>query len=365
MKALDHMPSGNASSGQIIRALQHMADHDSKGNPLQQTVISFTPKSSGHAVKMATANIDDAGSGDATNDSSLAPASPAAGSKDMATLIGMLNDATGGPTAAKKAGRAPAPTQVAVIQPGDDPANSTNYSYLVQMGSMIQLYTSIYDLNMQKQRGAKQPNGITDPAEAAQAFADQANAAYQAIKGPLAGLYEITSENEVDTHKNMHKTEIHFEFLQELFQGFSLRKDALDQLDGVLTKFVSSIGDLNITSSSEDNSINQALIVPQVARINVSGDDSNPSWIHEAKTRLIYMKVDSHSWSWATTSKHSSASDSGFDFKMHNIVVDATLNVEMFLESKDKLDQIMIYLTGKNLEQYGKQLVGTTVKTTA
>lgn len=156
----------------------------------------------------------------------------------------------------------------------------------------------------------------------------------------------------------MSKSEIHLEFLLEIFKGFSLGQTALQQLETILTNFVTSIKDLNITSSREPSTIDQTLIIHQVQRTNVSGDDSNPVWAIVPKTRLIYMHIDSKTWAWAMNK----ASESGFDFNMHNVIVDATSNVEKFLGAKDKLDKIFVYLTDKDLQQFGTDVTGTAVK---
>jgi hypothetical protein len=330
--------------------LHQMPDQDYKGRPLRKPAILVQKPTIGH--------LDDAAGGDAGGDTQPAPAAPSGGG-DFDTFKALVVNAMGGAPAAKAAGVAPAPTQVVLVPKGEDPAVIELHNIAVNMASMVQLYTTIYDFDQQKKRGVKQPNGISDASQAKQAFADQADAAFLALTGPLSGFCNIDSET-VDTfHKNMHKSEIHLEFLGNVFKGFNLGKDALTQLDGVLTNFVSSISDLNITSTSESNTVDHTCVIHQVAHTNMTGDDSDPQFIFEPKIKLVYLKIDSESWAWATNK----ASDSGFDFTMHNTIVNATINVEKWKGHQDKFDKIFEYLTGKNLEAYGTEVTGTPVKT--
>lgn len=282
----------------------------------------------------------------------------AAADPTLADIVASLNAATGGTSTEVQAGKAPMPQNVGILPPYDEASAGQNYLYLVEMSSIVSLYTAIWNANARTKRGHPDPYTITDANEAAQAFADMADSAYNVMVGPLAGLFNFTAGVQSTFHKGMSKTTVHLEFLAEMFKGFSLSKPALLQLDGILTNFVSSLGTVNVETGKTNNTVDQTLRINQVMRLNISGDESNPIWVFQPRTRIVYMHIDAGTWRWATNkAEHTSST-----FNMRYTVVDCDLNVNKYLASKDKLNQVFQQISGKTMEEYGKLINPSPVK---
>lgn len=276
----------------------------------------------------------------------------------LADIVSQLNAATGGPEAEVKDGRVPLPQNVGILPPFDEASAVQNYGHLVEISSLAALYTAIYNANVRTKRGHPEPYNITIASEAAQAFADIANASYQAMTQPLAGFYSVSSATQSTFTQNISKTNIHLEFLTELFKGYSLTKPALMQLDGILTKFVASLKTISVETQSSSNTIDHTLRINQVLRLNISGDEANPIWVFQPRTRLIYMHIDASSYKWASNKVDHQSSE----FNMRYVVVDCDLNVNKYLAAKPKLDTIFQTLTGMNLREYGEKISAPPVR---
>ena len=169
------------------------------------------------------------------------PTSKTSGGKDMETLMKMLSAASEGPAAEIQTGNPPVPPNVGITPVGDDPGILTSYCYLVELSALSALYTGIWELNTLKKRGREQPYNISIASEASQAFADLADAGFQTMIGSLAGSYNLSSAVSNSYTKQMRKTSLHFDFLDDLFKSFNLVSTAFTQLDGILSTFVSAV----------------------------------------------------------------------------------------------------------------------------
>ena len=244
------------------------------------------------------------------------------------------------------------PQNVSIMPPYDEPSAGQNYLHLVEMSSIVSLYTAIWNANARTKRGHPEPYNITVADEAAQAFADMANSAYNVMVGPLAGFFNFASGTQTTFSKKMTKTDVHLEFLGELFKGFSLTKPALLQLDGILTNFIKSLGTISVETGRTSNTVDQTIRINQVVRLNISGDESNPIWVFQPRTRIVYMHIDASTWRWATKK----ADHSENTFNMRYVIVDCDLNVNKYLASKPKLETVFNKIAGKSLEEYGKMI---------
>ncbi|KAK5624868.1 hypothetical protein RRF57_000584 [Xylaria bambusicola] len=253
------------------------------------------------------------------------------------------------------------PQNVGILPPYDEASTGQNYLYLVEMSSIVSLYTAIWNANARNNRGHPQPYNISNAQEAALAFADMADSAYNVMVGPLAGLFNFSSGVQTTFSKEMSKTSIHLEFLAELFKGFSLTKPALMQLDGILTNFVSSLGTINIETGRTNQTVDQTLRINQVMRLNISGDEQNPVWVYQPRTRIVYMHIDDSTWHWATNkAEHTSNT-----FNMRYVIVDCDLNVNKYLASKNNLDNVFKTVSGKSMEEYGQMINPSPVRSHA
>ncbi|KAM6522888.1 hypothetical protein FALCPG4_012503 [Fusarium falciforme] len=281
---------------------------------------------------------------------SSGPTTAAAGDTTLADIVAQLNAAAGGPDQEVKDGKTPMPQNVTILPPYTEANAIQNYNYLVDISSIVSLYTAIWNANARSKRGHPEPYNITIASEAAQSFADMANSAYNVMSGPLAGFFNFANGSVTTFKKEMSKTEVHLEFLAELFKGFSLTKPAILQLDGILTNFISSLKTVNVETGSTNNTVDQTLRINQVMRLNISGDEANPIWVFQPRTRIVYMHIDASTWRWATNkAEHTSQS-----FNMNYTVADFDLNVNKWLASQDKLNKVFETVSGKSISEYGK-----------
>lgn len=276
----------------------------------------------------------------------------AAADPSLADLVAALNDAAAGPLTEVAKGNVPMPQNVSIMPPYDEPSAGQNYLHLVEMSSIVSLYTAIWNANARTKRGHPDPYNITVASEAAQAFADMADSAYNIMVGPLAGFFNFASGTQTTFSKKMTKTDVHLEFLGELFKGFSLTKPALLQLDGILTNFVESLGTISVETGRTGNTVDQTIRINQVVRLNISGDEANPIWVFQPRTRIVYMHIDASTWRWATKK----AEHTENTFNMRYVVVDCDLNVNKYLASKDKLEKVFTTVSGKSMAEYGKMI---------
>ncbi|KAK4245789.1 hypothetical protein C7999DRAFT_33862 [Corynascus novoguineensis] len=266
---------------------------------------------------------------------------------------------------------APMPPDVAVVteKEEDNPATDEDYKrkaiqdiqHLRDAASIADLYIAMSNLEKRKARGHPDEYRITDPAEAAQAFADMADSAYRVMAGPpLVGLYSFSSGTVRTFSRRMSKTELHLGFLGEIFQGFSLTKAATKQLDGILTNFIKSLGDISVSSEKTNNSVDQTIRIHQTIAMNITGDDDHQVWVYQPRTRIIYMHVDGSTWKWATKK----ASHEESTFNMRYVVVDCDLNVNKWLAAKAELEAIFKEVTSTTFKDYGKMRFSAPVDST-
>ncbi|KAH7153632.1 hypothetical protein EDB81DRAFT_758575 [Dactylonectria macrodidyma] len=283
---------------------------------------------------------------------SSGPVTASAGDGTLADLVAQLNAASGGPSEEVKAGLAPMPQNVTILPPYTEANAIENYNHLTDISSIVSLYTAIWNADARSKRGHPEPYNITIASEAAQSFADMASSAYNVMSGPLAGFFNYANGSVATFSKEMSKTEVHLEFLGELFKGFSLTRPALLQLDGILTNFISSLKTVTVETGSTKNTVDQTLRINQVMRLNISGDDANPIWVFQPRTRIVYMHIDGSTYRWATNkAEHTSST-----FNMVYTVADFDLNVNKWLASKGKLDKVFRTVSGKSITEFGKMI---------
>ena len=286
-------------------------------------------------------------------------AAAGSGSSDFSALSEALAAAMEGPAAEVKKGRAPMPTDVAILpeKTNDNPLSDEaherkareDFDHLRDITSIADLFIAMSNLNKRNKRGHPEEYRITDPKEAAQAFADMADSAYSVMVGPMAGMYSFVGGTQHTFSRRMSKTEVHLQFLQEIFKGFSLTDVATKQLDGILTNFIKSLGDVTVSSEKTNNSVDQTIRVHQTIAMNIAGG-SKPLWVYQPRTRIVYMHVDGSSWKWATNKANHEEST----FNMTYVVVDLDLNVNKWLSAKPQLEAIFKQVTSNTFKQYGK-----------
>lgn len=91
----------------------------------------------------------------------------AAADPTLADIVASLNAATAGPDAEVQKGKVPMPQNVGILPPYDEASAGQNYLHLVEMSSIVALYTAIWNANARTKRGHPDPYNITIASEAA------------------------------------------------------------------------------------------------------------------------------------------------------------------------------------------------------
>lgn len=283
------------------------------------------------------------------------------GGGSVAELWDQLSAAAEGPAAEVEKGRVPMPQDVAIMpeKSADNPTPDDvqvrkaleDFGHLRDITAIADLYIAMSNINKRTKRGHPEEYRITDAVEAAQAFADMADSAYNVMLGPpLAGMYSFAGGTQTTFSRRMSKTELHLGFLAEIFKGFSLTDVAKKQLDGILENFIKSLGDVSVSTEKTNNTVDQTIRVHQTLATNIAGSTDHPIWTYQPRTRLIYMHVDGSTWKWATNKANHEEST----FNMRYVVVDIDLNVNRWLAAKPQLEAIFKQVTGATFKQYGK-----------
>ena len=284
------------------------------------------------------------------------PAIP--GGDKFTELLNMMKDATKPPAVQAAAGNVPTSTVVS-LKPDTNYLKGdrlTNWNANQGMLSLAQLWSGFLDMENRQKRGHPEPYKITVDSEALQAYADQADSAYNAMTGPLAGFY-IFSEGALQTfRKRLDRAEFHVGFLEQIFKGFDLSDGALKGLDTILTNFASGVGQYRLDQNSEGKTINRVLKINTVPAVNISGDESDPQYVYPAITTLIYMRITAKAWKMAMSKWQGGGEVEHIDFEMNWTATKCTLNTDLYNTAKPKFDRIIDFVTGKNLEAFGASL---------
>jgi hypothetical protein len=276
----------------------------------------------------------------------------------MTSLSAMGSD----PKKEAEKGTVPACSRVQVI-PGYTKADlPAQLSRLDKARAAVGLYMNIWSIAMRTKRGHPEAYKISVPAEASQLNADLADAASSCLAGPLSGYVTTTNSlaNRID--KEMFSTEIHLEFLEKVFSGFSFSEADKKEMDSVLTTVAQTLASLQISSTSSDSSLNHTILNTTVKEIVLVGNDGKEEVIgYEPIVRLTYLHVAQSSWS--VSMGKSSAQKVHFEMDYTDITF--TLNLETFDPFAAKLDDVISKLLGKNTEEFGKGIVSGTATGTA
>ncbi|KXJ88432.1 hypothetical protein Micbo1qcDRAFT_207166 [Microdochium bolleyi] len=259
---------------------------------------------------------------------------------------------------------APMPVTVNVLSANMTKEKEDLHTHLTSANSIAHLYTGILLVNQIVKDGAGgELWNVNESDEAIVALANTSNAAYRAMLGPLMGLYNIKNTTASTYNKTMKRSQIHGKFLEEFLGDYGLLPTQLDVLDGVLTDYVKAVGRIPVTPE-EQSTVDQVFRINQVTKTNITGDDRYPIWVLTPQTRLVHLKVNIKTWAHAVQRKAmrkkdgggQSAKDEDVKVAMDITIVDAVLNVEEFMRHRDKFEDIVQTLTGKDLFSFGELL---------
>ncbi|KAK6332621.1 hypothetical protein TWF730_004281 [Orbilia blumenaviensis] len=291
-------------------------------------------------------------------------------------VASLLASATKGPQAQVDQGSAPLPITVTIKDSGTPDsgpipmgAETTrtlrpdyteagivpNFEYLQGITSMINLWTTLNSMIIRQQRGHPDPYDITDPLQAGQAYADIANSAYQAFTGPMAGVLSLSAAKTSLYQRDFNSFSFHLGFLGDLFSDLSLDDDAKKSLDKLLTNLANAIGTIQVEETSERNYVAQVFITQDTQRKELTPDYKDKHAIYLPRIKLTYLEIDAKSFRAATKKFWGGETpEENFTFTAKRTEVNATLNVDRYLQQRDHYSEIMQLVTGHNSEDWGR-----------
>ncbi|KAJ1328189.1 hypothetical protein MN608_07525 [Microdochium nivale] len=284
---------------------------------------------------------------------------------NIADLTRVMNATT--PALAIASNIAPMPVTISVRSANMTPETEELHAHLTAANAIAHLYTGIL-LVSQVSGGGGGCGGelwsVGEPDEAIAALSYTAGAAYRAMLGPLMGLYRITGTSASTYKRTMARSQIHARFLDEFLgeREYGLPPAQRDALDAVLTDYVRSVGRIPVTREGA-STVDQVFRVNRVLRTNLTGDDRCPVWVLQPQTRLVHLKINMDTWAHAVQRKvvsRTGGEEAGRDGRDEDVnvamditVVDAVLNVDEFMRHRDKFEDIVQTLTGKDLFSLG------------
>lgn len=279
-----------------------------------------------------------------SNPSINGPVTASAGGDDMfAQLSALMMSDTKSPAEQAEAGNAPKPAPI-IILPGYDINDAdSNYARLMDANSMIQLYANLLEVQ-------QKPGGFNFSTEAADAFNFQAKAAFDAMSGPMAGFFNFSAGSTQSFSNQVNRDQIHDFFIDSLFGDFGFAKDTKDKLDGQLKTFVTGLSKIVPGKQANIAFSHRLSLVP---KINVAGDDDNPTWVSQPIIFLLRMSFDANTF-YKSINKKSGVDQLNFTFSL--TVSKFSLNVRKFEQNRDKFDKIFQLVTNNNLKAYGELL---------
>ncbi|CAN9428544.1 unnamed protein product [Alternaria alternata] len=242
-------------------------------------------------------------------------------------------------------GKIPMTSPVVVMDPYSKQNAGSNFATLKDAHSMIQLYSNL----MQVQQ---KPTGFNITSEAASGFAFQARQAYNAMMGPLAGYYNFSLGSVQKYSNQLERNQIHDDFLGKVFDGFGFDKATLAALDTKLTTFVSAIKGIN-PGGTQPSTWDFSQMLGLCPKLNITGDDSDPEWVFNPTTFLLYMQVDAKTFR-ESVSKNNSVDKVNFNFQL--TVTKCELNIRRFEADRVKFDKMFKLVTNHNLSAYSDLL---------
>ncbi|KAJ5615054.1 hypothetical protein N7537_000168 [Penicillium hordei] len=214
---------------------------------------------------------------------------------------------------------------------------------------LVSLYFNIARADKMGKEGRKEFYKISDPIEASKAFAEIADLTYGVMSSSLAGYLETPKYFTNTYSKNVAKNKFKTVFTKDIFAGFGLGKQALDEIATFIQNYLAAIGKIQVNSSSTSNVRSFANSTNTVVKLDILGDGQHI--VYQPHVHLVYMKIDHEAFKIATKTCFSETDTERFTFYMTYTVVQADVNYLMMQQNKKKLDTIFNSLTQDNLDK--------------
>lgn len=260
------------------------------------------------------------------------------------------------PAAALKAGNLPSPKTNVKIVSKEDEGDSKAMEVHDALDALIGL-SDLYAGILSVARGEKVVK-MSEQEGAAKAFAQQADDAWAAIKGPLSGLVLLEKLKTENWTSSAIDVELHNELLSKLFSGFSVGVDAMKQLEELLKSIADGLSHIDWSAAEAEYTIDYFVRTNSIRRVN-EGTPEEPIKFMEGFTTFFLLKMQQSSFKTAWNSKGSSGTITKDYFQMQITSVEGRVNLDLYNANKNKLDGISNIVVGKNLAEYGKDISNT------
>lgn len=190
------------------------------------------------------------------------------------------------------------------------------------------------------------PYDLSDPQQAAQFVIDLANAKNFVVTGGTVKaipmylpLGEATTES---FNKSTTSADLHIDLLTALFGALSLPEAVLTELDGILTEIAESLKNLNLSFTTQTQTLNH--FVSFYYLTPVPGSDPP---INQMNVEFIYIQLDQSSWK-ATLGK---SSVSNFTLNMTTTRTTATMSAGIVAANSSNIVSSLMSLTANDPAQ--------------
>jgi hypothetical protein len=254
-------------------------------------------------------------------------------------------------------GMVPKPLPVVVEDPiGDDihgydiKEATKNFAYLKDAHSVCQMFTNIMLMKTN-------PGGFDITKQAAEAFNVQARLAYNAMAGPMAGVYNFAQGAHTKHSFDIPKSQVHEKLLETMFENMGLGDIHKKEIDSQITNFVKALKD--ITIGGNHSTLDFALRFGLTPALNITGDAAHAVWAFEPTTYLIYLTIDADAFTKSISKKNT---EDIINLKYEHVVTKFELNVDRFLKQRPTYDAMFQKATKMSLKQYSDILNKSTKK---
>ena len=271
----------------------------------------------------------------------------------------LANMLMGGETTASDqvaSGAIPKPPGI-LVKPAEGSPDDVQQKYTmsIMLQGVSDLYESVARVHKMAKEGRTTPYSITNPLEVSLAIAENADLAYHVATQGLAGHYITGSQTSNKYSKDVKASEFKLEFASDLFKPFGLTDAALTEISGVLAEYISAISAIKIDSTSTNHEITHFIRMTMVSKENVSGDDKNPVWVWQPKTKIIYMHIDTQAYFSAVSSCIGHSETETFHYDMEYTVYEADINIDQVIKNQDMLNKAFQTITAQNALEFSQK----------
>lgn len=242
--------------------------------------------------------------------------------------------------------KAPGTTSIATVPNTPDTAMYQMLSQVQTLDSYISLLTafSIYNEH-------PDPYDITVPDQASALTRATAKWRNYVITGgavkAMAGYLPVSQIVTQSVSKTVTSADLHLEFLTEVFGGFAFPEAAMIELDSILTKVVSTLGELKLSFETQSNTLDHFLTYYYFATVPGTGGENQPPTMYVPKVRTFFLHIDQSSWK-ASIGKSSAKK---FSFNMNYFDMDTTMNPGLVANDMAAINSTIQTLSGKTEEE--------------